>query len=169
MTNDAPRMDTGGSNEASSIRLFGQVLDGIKIESPRSLGSPFKEDTNLQGDNGLFFAWIYGFAFEGHYCDLARPSLFVVKGIGESVGGSSELQATGLPTEPPKFSAGIHVWIVDRDDLGSRLTVDRGPYDRILLEPELRGDRLAGSYSGAHVSLQGAHRPLAGNALRRSD
>ena len=56
------------------------------------------------------------------------------------------------------------VWTIDRDDMSVRLEVTTGPYERTLLEPELRGDRMSGAYSGASVRLGvGASRSITGS------
>ena len=139
---------------AGTVRLFGCAVDGIEIKQPDALAKLGLSTPRL--------AWIYGFAFEGHYYDLARPTIAVVDGDGEAV--SSEVAVSGLPATPPNgFSGGIMVWAVDRDDMSVRLDVTTGPFERTLLEPEMKGDRLSGAYSGANLRLGGANRPLTGS------
>lgn len=145
---------------AGVVRLFGCAVAGITV-TPGGLGG------RLASLAAPKLAWIYGFAFEGHYYDLAKPTIFVVDDAQE-IPFDDKLQVTGLPAEPPEFYDDVRVWVVDRDDLGLRLDLESGTFQRILLEAELQGDRAGGAYAGASVRMSGASLRMSGASLRMS-
>lgn len=152
------------------IRLFGCTVAGITVDE-KKIGGRFE----LLADARL--AWIYGFAIEGHYYDLPKPTIFIVNGDGQSAGDETlkpSLATTSLPAKPPEFYGDVKVWVVDRDDLGLRLDVESGPFQRILLDQELRGgaaDTFHGRnvFLGRNVRVSGQGSLLGGADPRRSD
>src|SRR5262249_40926287 len=80
----------------SCIKLFGRVVTDLNIVAPpappAAAPAPPVQPPNL-GTNlflqgqlraaGTTIARIYGFSYEGHYYDMARPALFLVHGPGQ--------------------------------------------------------------------------------------
>jgi hypothetical protein len=105
------------------------------------------------------FARIYGFSFEGHYYDLARPVLMLVHGPG--------IPIPLIPPPPPsmldsdqavrewEFSGGLFQWNYDKMTMSIRLDIESGSLEQILLEAALTGT--SGSYAGANVGIAGAN------------
>lgn len=91
------------------------------------------------------FARIYGFAYEGGYYDLPRPTLFLVHGEGELVtrpdeGRPQDARAprssalTGLASAGFDFADDLKVWSYDEADYTIRMDVETGMFERVLLE-----------------------------------
>lgn len=161
----------------STVLLYGRCLVDLQIRytPPKTTptpdnfeGAPPRLSANNFLDEQLGFgtgndqrrayiARIYGFSFEGHYYDLARPTLFVVHGPGTLAegpvpSGSSEAQRysrapgtvdrTGLGSQLGSFASDMFVWSYDKADFSIRLDASTGTLEQILLETELTGDRL---------------------------
>ncbi|MDA9981620.1 hypothetical protein N9H39_02565 [Gammaproteobacteria bacterium] len=165
---------------ASGILLYGREIKDLKIDFrepsktnpnvPPRLGKNLFLQEQLKMSNPRDpeseprFARIYGFAYEGHYYDMARPTVFLVHGEGvlaEDLPGDTmparrysrapdTLDKTGVGAQMGGFSAEIMVWAYDRADFSLRLDIDSGSFEELLLEIELDGNM--SHYSGARVS-----------------
>jgi hypothetical protein len=115
-------------------------------------------------------ARIYGFSYEGHYYDLARPAIFLVHGPGsdpeafrpgterlESRGDRAPADAdrTGIAYTASSFSHDMRVWSYDKGDFSIRLDPDNGTFEQILLQVELQTERVQSHYSGQRTRLRG--------------
>lgn len=124
-------------------------------------------------------ARIYGFSYEGHYYDLAKPALFLVHGDGvraERPGrdpaqgqqqppftrvarGPDDADRTGVASTERAFSEEMLVWAYDKGDFSIRLDVETGTFEQILLEVELSADRIKIQYAGQKARLRGDRGP----------
>jgi hypothetical protein len=163
----------------SSIKLFGRIVEGIKIDAAPvapGLGANNFLLHQLSTKPLPHLARIYAFSFEGAYYELPRPPIFVVHGPGTAVGSwdnPSTLDQTGVAGRDWDFSGNspdarpaarvaradqaagtndIHYWEYEKGDFSLRLDVDAGPFEQILLQMALRG---GGGVSGAGVSGAG--------------
>lgn len=176
--------------DPSNILLYGRVVEDLQLTLPNNGAenapasccpsgaedpvpappSPAPGDEGLGNNNFLRnqlrrddaqLARIYGFSYEGHYYDLARPAIFVVHGDGldpEAFRPSTTLpdsrvsrapadaDRTGVAYTASSFSHDIRVWAYDQGDFSLRLDTEAGTFEQILLDAELRSDA---SYSGA--------------------
>lgn len=171
----------------SRVLLYGRVVVDLQIGAQGSIN----EAVPLLGANqflqnqvaatGAQIARIYGFSYEGHYYDLAKPALFVVHGAGVD----AERPVPGPPTTPPappsppsresrapdetdrsgvaatprSFSEDMRVWAYDKGDFSIRMDVETGTFEQILLEAELSADRVKIQYAGQRVRLRGDRGP----------
>jgi hypothetical protein len=125
-------------------------------------------------------ARIYGFSFEGHYYDLARPAIFLVHGPGndpeafrpgtersESRGDRAPADAdrTGVANTASSFSHDIRVWSYDKGDFSIRLDPESGPLEQILLQAELRSDRQQTYYGGQSAFASGQSVFMSGQSV----
>jgi hypothetical protein len=167
---------------SSSVLLYGRALEDVQIvqaeagypahggeqseEVPRGGANRFLQDQVTEGQSRL--ARIYGFTYEGHYYDLAKPALFLVHGPGvlaevfrpESVPpfdrvarAPGYVDRAGTAAPGSGFAEDLRVWAYDKSDLSMRLETETGSLEQILLEAELRSERLTQSYSGQSVRL----------------
>ncbi len=158
--------------DASGIRLFGQVVDDLKLDPSTSLGGGLGNIVaRMQPEGGAaspiepVFARIYGFSYEGQYFDMAKPAIFLVSGEGDDAAG--DLPASGVATEPPTFTAGVRVWKADQADFSDRLDVEVGQLERILLEAEIGPDQRM-TMSGQNVRYAGQNIRYSGQNVRLS-
>ena len=97
----------------SNVLLYGRAIDDLSIKpgshepgpSPRKGHNNFL-DKQLQGKD-CKLARIYGFSYEGHYYDLAKPALFLVHGDGvdaDTRADGSPPQSRALSSEPDRRS-----------------------------------------------------------------
>jgi len=94
----------------SSIKLFGRLVDGIKLEhapvAPR-LGANNFLLNQLSTEPLPHLARIYAFSFEGAFYELPKPPIFVVHGPGIAVGNwdiPSTMDQTGVAGRDWDFS-----------------------------------------------------------------
>ena len=137
----------------SRILLYGRVLKGIKISVKdlddglgfnRLLRSQFGDG---DGNDKPRLASVFGFEFEGHYYDLAAPTVLLVHGPG-----TKPRKAGAVVRTEPRLAGEIRVWAYDKADFSMRLDVDSGPLESILLEQALEDEELAAEMSGKRVS-----------------
>lgn len=153
---------------ASTILLFGRVVEDIQINTARGSGASAKRaaksaSLGQQGASraladqvaaeGSCLARIYAFSYEGHYYDLSKPALFLVHGAGDPVTLTAEY--TGLPATCREFAPDIRVWGYDKSDISMRLDPETGTLEQILLDAETTGERVRIQYSGEKVRLRG--------------
>jgi hypothetical protein len=116
---------------------------------------------------GRQLAAVYSFAFEGRFCELPKPAIFLVHGNGvavSSVGhGRTTLDVAGViakewefsessnPDDPPKNE--LRVWEYDKGDFSMRMDVETGSLEQILLMAMMRG----GPALGANHHLSANH------------
>ncbi len=167
----------------SNVLIYGRsILDLQIVSSKRGQGAakkenpqdhnPFEEDRGganlfLQRQlnaKGAHLARIYGFSYEGHYYDLARPCLFLVHGDGleaeelpaapraRLARGPAGADRTGVAAQEYSFSDDMRVWSYDKEDLTIKLDMESGSFTDLLLEAGLNEDSLQSYYSGAKVS-----------------
>jgi hypothetical protein len=123
-----------------------------------------EDDDTIDPEKTPRFARIYGFAYEGHYYDLARPTVFLVHGPGVPAEDLPDKKypaqrysrapetpdKTGVGAQVGTFSQDIMVWAYDQGDFSLRLDIDSGSFAELLLDAELDGG--LSHYSGAKVS-----------------
>jgi hypothetical protein len=101
------------------------------------------------------FARIYGFSFEGHYYDLAKPVIMLVHGDGVALGAAPP---TILESDEAariwEFSRNLRQWNYDKLTMSIRLDIESGTIEQILLDAALVGT--GWSYAGAKAGLAGA-------------
>lgn len=149
---------------ASSITLFGRVVDDITIgsrkapsETPTGIVSDLQEalenriGTKASPDKA-HFARVYGFSYGGVYHEILRPMLFLVHGDGVP---SRDVKQPGPDTEDSPFYGDLRAWAYDHSEQTMRLDVDSGRFEQVLLE--LIGDEaliqaMRHSVSGSRVS-----------------
>jgi hypothetical protein len=180
----------------SNILLFGRRVIDLKIVQPPDPGAPELDarhtpfvsgranlNKNLEqqlADANAGFARIYGFSYEGTYCDLPKPALFLVHGPGvdaETVAdprsfergggpppviggdqGKAERSArapdspsrTGLAAADFSFADKLKVWSYDKADYTIRMDVETGMFEQVLLDIFFGGG--GPGVSGARVS-----------------
>jgi hypothetical protein len=162
-----------------------------KVDEPGLLEPP--REPPRKGDNNFLqrqlqapearLVRIYGFSYEGHYYDLAKPAIFLVHGPGsdpEAIRPANALpnarvdrapadaDRTGVASTPSSFSEDMRVWAYDKGDFSIRLDIETGPFDQILLDLELQMDLTEQSYSGASARISGASARLSGASARLS-
>ncbi len=177
----------------SRVLLYGRVVVDLTI-GPQ--GAAIPEAVPLLGDNRFLqrqldppgavpadapqIARIYGFSYEGHYYDLAKPALFVVHGPGvdaerpvpgpPGAGGAAGppsrvarapdgTDRSGVASTPRSFSEDMMVWAYDKGDFSIRMDVETGTFEQILLEAELSADRIKIQYAGQKARLRGDRGP----------
>ncbi len=161
----------------SGILLYGRILTDITPGTNEPTGD--KKDPGRLGYNKFLqnqlvqhdakFARIYGFTYEGHYYDLAKPIVFLVHGDGidaeelpETQQGANRrfarapegLDITGVASQFGSCSEGTKVWAYDKGDFSIRMEIETGPFEKILLDLELNTDRLQSHYSGQKVRIR---------------
>jgi len=148
----------------SSVYLFGRLVSDLTIvrNDPEDDDRPPPVGANnflrhQFKDPDAKLARIFAFSYEGSLYELARPSLFLVHGLGLDVDAPEppdpykrlarspgRISRTGLGRQSGDFSMDMRVWIYDRDDLSMRLDVETGTLDHILLDAELDEEAWAG-------------------------
>lgn len=140
-----PAKFSGGVTQKATItpaRLHGEGRG--KGAYKRRRGRNRQLELQLHSDDACF-ARIYGFAYEGAYYDLPRPTLFLVHGEGELVtkpdeGEPHDARAprssalTGLASAGFDFADDLRVWSYDEADYTIRMDVETGMFERVLLE-----------------------------------
>jgi hypothetical protein len=180
----------------SGILLYGRVLADLTIThqvppttiptGPADDGAPPRLGSNrlLQdqlADGDANFARIYGFSYEGHYFDLARPTIFLVHGEGTDAEGPrppaasnrvsrapAHVDRSGVAAQEHSFAEDIKVWSYDRGDFSIRMDVETGMFDDILLEAELNEDMDEAFYSGTRTRVSGTRTRVSGTRTRVS-
>jgi hypothetical protein len=142
------------------------------VSSPQKGGQNRFLERQLTADKGdparvPALARIYGFSYEGHYYDLARPAIFLVHGPGDDPEAPrptsdprvsrapADADRTGIAYTDRLFSEDIRVWSYDKSDISIRLDPESGPLEQILLQAELSSERLQMIYSGNKARLRG--------------
>lgn len=171
----------------SNILLYGRELKDLQIaqikdgDDGKDSHTPFtvrRTGVNRQLEeqlaaNNAIIARIYGFSYEGIYCDLPRPALFLVHGPGEPVTkpaaernntnvarAPGEPSLTGVAAADFQFVDGLMAWSYDTADQTIRMDVEAGTFHQVLLDmyfgsggPAVSGARVSGArVSGARVS-----------------
>ncbi len=174
----------------SNILLYGRVLTDLTVRragageteeeihrptvDPRPSVNPFLTPQLENLDSQL--ARIYGFSYQGHYYDLAKPVIFLVQGDGvdpqlprpaeDRVSRApAEADRTGVAATSATFSEDMQMWSYDKSDFSIRLDVESGPFEQILLEAS---SNPRGSYSGAEARISGAEARISGAEARIS-
>lgn len=139
----------------SRILIYGRVLKGVTISvEDLSDGLGYNKllkkqfgDKDASGDSKPKLAAVYGFEFEGHYYDLASPTVLLVHGSG-----ITPKKAGAVVDSEPKLADDVKVWSYDKADFSMRLDIDSGPLESILLDQALDDEELAAEMSGKRVS-----------------
>jgi hypothetical protein len=155
--------------KASMIHLFGRVVEDLQINSARGSGASSKRAaksvsseqpgaghalSNQLAAEGSCLARIYAFAYEGGYYELAQSSLLLVHGDGVPIGDPLTVERIGSAAASRTFADDVRVWAYDKSDISLRLDVETGTLEQILLEAEIKGDRLRATFAGAKVRLR---------------
>lgn len=175
----------------SNILLFGEKVSDLKVlnlndappdnpgQGPKRLGNN-KQLAHQLTQDGVCYAKIYGFSYEGRYYDLARPTLFLVHGDGHSVtndhvdGNPNDSRAprksalSGLSAADFDFADDIQVWSYDKGDYTIRMDAETGRFEQLLLEAEMDEDELASFYSGQRARTGGQRARVGGQRARVS-
>src|SRR5262249_15690893 len=109
-------------------------------------------------------ARIYGFSYEGHYYDLARPSLFLVHGPGvqadrpardpRAAKAPDRTNRFGVAATAKSFPEDMRGGSYDKGDFSVRLDVETGTLERILLEGELASEKLKTYFGASKLRLR---------------
>jgi len=152
---------------ASTILLFGRVVEDIQISAARGSGASAKRaarSASLEhagpshalaeqiAAEGSCLARIYAFSYEGAYYELSRATLYLVHGAGDAVVESVE--TSGSAASAGKFGSDVRVWAYDKADLSVRLDVETGTLEQILLESEVDAARLKTHFAGQKARLR---------------
>jgi hypothetical protein len=155
---------------ASTILLFGRVVEDIQINAARGSGASAKRaaksaSAGQQGvcctladrvaAEGSCLARIYAFSYEGHYYDLSKPALILVHGAGAEIGDAVTVERIGSAATGRAFASDVRVWAYDKSDISIRLDPETGTFEQILLDAETTGERVRIQYSGERVRLRG--------------
>jgi hypothetical protein len=152
---------------------------------PPRLGDNNFFQKQLDADRGLDakqvkLARIYGFSFEGHYYDMARPAIFVVHGPGSDPEAwrpaatlpearfdraPSDADRSGIARTATSFAEDIRVWSYDKGDFSIRLDPESGPFEQILLQAELRPDKQQTYYGGQSAFASGQSVFMSGQSV----
>src|SRR5208282_3128869 len=114
---------------------------------------------------------IYGFSYEGAYCGLPRPSIFLVHGNGFDIDGNAwaTLEQSGVmarewdfatrdnppsPPNAPLLPSNIRYWEYEKGDFSIRLDPEAGPFEQILLAAALRAGADMADRSGANLGVR---------------
>ena len=116
----------------SSIKLFGRIVEGIKLDAPPVAPGLGANNFLLQrqlsnGDNPPTLARIYAFSFEGAYYELPRPPIFLVHGSGTPVGNwanPSTMDQAGVAARDWDFSGNYDPTYNPGSSAGSARTED---------------------------------------------
>jgi len=163
----------------SRVLLYGRIVQGLNIVPPVPAVVPPVPPPHGLGANrhllaqlgaaGAGIARIYGFSYEGHYYDLAKPALFLVHGPGalaDPLDGAApphrrvarppaEVDLSGIGATARSFPDDMMVWTYDKGDFSIRLDVETGTFEQILLDVELSTDRQGLTFAGKNVRLRG--------------
>jgi hypothetical protein len=125
-------------------------------------------------------ARIYGFSYEGHYYDLAKPAIFLVHGPGNDPEAwrpgtalpdarfdraPSDGDRSGIARTATSFAEDMRVWSYDKGDFSIRLDPESGPLEQILLQAELRPDKQQTYYSGQSAFASGQSVFMSGQSV----
>ena len=115
------------------------------------------------------FARIYAFTYEGHYYELSRPALFLVHGPGSDPEAlrpgpgrpegrydraPADADRIGVARTSASYAEDMRVWSYDKGDFSIRFDIETGPFQEILLEAEVKSERLQMHYSGDRLRLR---------------
>jgi hypothetical protein len=162
------RVKKGDDNQGLWIRQSDTVFRPTGHGGKRSLGKNSFLEQQLDLEDASF-ARIYGFSYEGSYCELERPTLFLVHGEGElaagvlqtaeSARGPLNPSITGFAAAEFQFADQLMVWSYDSADHTIRMDVETGTLERVLISPffggnqDVKGAKISGAkVSGAKVS-----------------
>jgi hypothetical protein len=128
----------------SQVKLYGRPFEGFEITTPKTPGPPPDPThdllTNQLRRADARFARIYGFSYEGNYCALPRPTVFLVHGPGCPVepgwpGTPTQgVDTTGTANRDWAFDKDIRYWEYDRVNYSLRCDIVSGTLDEILIE-----------------------------------
>lgn len=143
----------------TQIKLFGRLLTGVTLSYPPGARPPSLAPEGLGCNRFLKqqleckdakLARIYAISYEGSFCNLPKPAIFLVHGDGEKVQGAGtfapakderplvdESGLIGRDFAWESDQAEIRVWMYDKEDVSLRLDVVAGRLDEILLDATL--------------------------------
>ena len=139
------------------VYLYGREVGDLTYSGDAPPNSQvYPNPTVLDGKKELKLARIYGLEYEGHYYDLAKPMVVLVRGQGTPAGGKLK---TKVPEDSnPQLTADIMVWEYDKEDYAMCLDMDVGTIKDILLDPLISPAQISGQkVSGQKVSGQKLH------------
>jgi hypothetical protein len=178
----------------STVLLYGRKVKDLTFtynRPPTEQPSPLDDDPppRLGRNNFLqqqlrardaLLARIYGFSYEGHYYDLAKPAIFLVHGDGtpaDKMPDDTQVQRrvsrspadadrTGMAGQTGSFSDDIRVWSYDKGDFSIRFDTETGTWEDILVAIELGGG--GAFFGGAQARISGAQARISGAQARIS-
>ena len=178
----------------SNILLYGRVLQDLKFEfvrPPKTAAAEVKPDKKnceseavltppdapprLGANNFLedqlaeqpVVVRVYGYSFEGHYYDMAKPAIFLLHGPGSDPEAfrpglatpearvsraPADADRTGVAGQDGSFSEDMRVWSYDKGDFSIRMDTESGSFEEILLGSECGGT--LGAYSGMDARIR---------------
>jgi hypothetical protein len=142
-----------------------------KIESPDVFHVSAPAQAELAGveitatEPAVNFARIYAFSFDGTFCNLPRPAIFLVHGLGKYIArggefGRSNLDEAGVVAKDWEFVSDMHAavpisyWEYEKGDFSLRLDSDAGQFEQILLQAALRGGADRADRSGMSLETR---------------
>jgi len=111
-------------------------------------------------------ARIYGFSYEGQYCDLPRPAIFLVHTQGQKLKEGFRFQRTTLDTSgviakewdfSDSDAADVREWDYDKGDFSIRFDVEAGQFEQILLAATMRAGSSVSSVHNLGMHNLGMH------------
>ena len=174
ITNVAPT--TNGLQPGMAIAGAGIPAGAFIIQypevSPITLSFTISADATATANNVPIiatlqpkFARIYSFTYEGVYYPLARPTIFLVHGVGQAVGNwqfnSSTLDQSGVIarewdfSNPSPTAPDLVFWEYEKGDFSLRLDTEAGPFEQILLMAALRASANSADRSRSGMQLSG--------------
>ena len=178
----------------SGIKLYGRQIEGISLNAAEladeGLGhnqflnqqvthvvtcrpnpDPDPDDPTLAIPViSPILARIYGYSYNGGYCEMSSPTIFLVHGEGTPAAPDPVIENGRAHSSPPgnadesgvaakswDFVDDMRYWEYDKGDFLLRLDMSSGPLEQILLERESGGDSGEAYYSGkGHYSGKGS-------------
>jgi len=139
-----------GLLDHSSILIYGRKLSGLTIDTsalPGASGVSGKLQSQPATSSSAGLATVYGFEFEGHYYDLAAPTILLVHGDPKT-----PAEAGASVESSPKLRDDIKVWVYDKADYSMRLDIESGFLQDILLDAALDESNVAAQTSAKRMS-----------------
>src|SRR5262245_28691515 len=133
--------------------MYGREVDGVTLTPGVVAGVTTLGDNNLLSKQLKAptaaaakprLARIYAMSFEGTFCNLPKPTLFVVHGTGTPIkvkgfagGMPGDMDDSALAARDFAWESDVMVWEYDKDDVSVRLDMVTGRLEEILIDATL--------------------------------